>query len=643
MGAIELQVFVSLVVILGAAFVALICDFLKGNNEQLRESNIEMRVRQDEREKRAEILDKVQRHTIDALVQARVAPAAVAAAAPCIAAQPPADAQAQQFREAALAGPDTRESFERTQQERSVRRREGRRQQPPSHAVTEAPAAETGQVSSWADSIDLKRHPQSVAAPVTVEVQPAVAFRPMVPAPVAPFAAQLPAASPASLLFAGSPAAPQMVNTLEAVPLPVGIVQPKVFHVVPTDVSVTGGSFLPEAGLSLETPIYDIVEAASPAAPEVTTGSAAGEQLTELDSPVVRIRVLSENELLQVGEPFELALPMDGPVLPSPVGSLQSPMPVATIEPIVVALPLELPLPVGEIEAQGSSRNNPLANARGWNGYSITDPNVSAGTLEQPVSIAEIEPVNRFSQQEWPRLTAAVAPIVPAELPAPALPVAVIETTFFAQPLGPSVAGVEESFAIMDQTARAELRSNVVEMPATPVVRNIEPAQPDLAELVIPGGFHEAPVLARLLEEETPFNGLALVVSVVDYIRLMADQGKPAAEQLMGSISRLVLSLAREQDFACRIAEDEFVLLFGHETGAAAKRRIQLVSERLWDFQLRSLGTVSVIFSWGVSESTNEPVVHAVGCAREQMLESRRNRRALAFGIGRFRLRVANS
>ena len=47
-GAFELQIFVSLVVVLGAAFVALVCDYLKGNNEQLRERNIELRVRREE-------------------------------------------------------------------------------------------------------------------------------------------------------------------------------------------------------------------------------------------------------------------------------------------------------------------------------------------------------------------------------------------------------------------------------------------------------------------------------------------------------------------------------------------------------------------------------------------------------------------
>jgi hypothetical protein len=48
LGPYQLQIFISLVVILLAALVALICDFLKGNNEQLRELTIELKVRRDE-------------------------------------------------------------------------------------------------------------------------------------------------------------------------------------------------------------------------------------------------------------------------------------------------------------------------------------------------------------------------------------------------------------------------------------------------------------------------------------------------------------------------------------------------------------------------------------------------------------------
>ena len=51
LGTLQIQIFVSLVVVLGTAFVAFLCDFLKGNNEQLRERNIEMQVRQEEQQR----------------------------------------------------------------------------------------------------------------------------------------------------------------------------------------------------------------------------------------------------------------------------------------------------------------------------------------------------------------------------------------------------------------------------------------------------------------------------------------------------------------------------------------------------------------------------------------------------------------
>ena len=47
----HLQIFVSLIVILGAAFVALICDYLKGNNEQLRELMVELKTRREEQKR----------------------------------------------------------------------------------------------------------------------------------------------------------------------------------------------------------------------------------------------------------------------------------------------------------------------------------------------------------------------------------------------------------------------------------------------------------------------------------------------------------------------------------------------------------------------------------------------------------------
>ncbi len=76
----QLQIFVSLVVILAAAFVALICDFLKGNNEQLRELAIELRVRREEDQRRSQTMTP---RTIAAPVEQHLeAPAARSIAAP---------------------------------------------------------------------------------------------------------------------------------------------------------------------------------------------------------------------------------------------------------------------------------------------------------------------------------------------------------------------------------------------------------------------------------------------------------------------------------------------------------------------------------------------------------------------------------
>ncbi|MCX6636288.1 MAG: hypothetical protein NT090_14590, partial [Acidobacteria bacterium] len=53
LSSIELHVFVSLTVILGSGLIALIVDYLKGSNEQLRERNIELRVRREEEGRRS--------------------------------------------------------------------------------------------------------------------------------------------------------------------------------------------------------------------------------------------------------------------------------------------------------------------------------------------------------------------------------------------------------------------------------------------------------------------------------------------------------------------------------------------------------------------------------------------------------------
>ena len=89
----------------------------------------------------------------------------------------------------------------------------------------------------------------------------------------------------------------------------------------------------------------------------------------------------------------------------------------------------------------------------------------------------------------------------------------------------------------------------------------------------------------------------------------------------------MIVDMIGENDFAVRATEDSFVLVFKNESGAAAQRRINQVSERLWDFQLRSLGVSSILFSWGAVEVKDEALKNAISAATERLEQSRRNRK----------------
>ncbi|MBI5085293.1 MAG: diguanylate cyclase [Acidobacteria bacterium] len=752
MGAIELQVFVSLVVILGAAFVALICDFLKGNNEQLREANIELRVRQDEREKREQIIERVQKQTFDAVVQAQraVNPRAALAANPSLKQAEHTHPVGRVYPAAPAAQPqevDTRELFERAQRERSSRAR--RRPAPPS-AEKVAPARSEG--ASWAEEVFLRRYPHPAPAAPSSDAAPAAAPAPTAQVPPAvqpdaavtrtesapepkklanqaalaasPVASALvsPVPAPAATPTIAEPAVPELAgeaapvglgisNTLASVESgPASIATPP--PQTPAPIQAELEPQVPAAAIQVEMPAVDALpvvepQAAEPAQAEVMADhvlAAAGPQAAELaepildDAEVVRIKVLTDEDAAAAAGEFiglaELLSQPDvaaaqeaefrstaavetepfsasAPAAPAFAARNDAAEPALVLEPLA-AHPVEPPAQISPaFDAEPFSASAPAAPALAVRN-DVAEPALileplAAQPVEPPAQIApafdaetysasapvapslalqldQVEPAPALvSLEETSQPVEPVAEAVEAvfyepevvELAAPVEPLAAVEPLASAEPVTAGHLAEEPSLpALGGEESIPELRTNVVEMP---VSRSAEPQ----LELLVPGGFHEADAFVRLLEEDLPFTGLAFALSVVDYVRLLADQGKPATEQLMASVTRMVMSLAREQDFACRISEDEFILIFGRETGAAAKRRIQLVSERLWDFQLRSLGSVSVIFSWGAAESHSQPVVHAVENAREQMQESRRNRRALSSLSSRFRRRTA--
>jgi GGDEF domain-containing protein len=198
--------------------------------------------------------------------------------------------------------------------------------------------------------------------------------------------------------------------------------------------------------------------------------------------------------------------------------------------------------------------------------------------------------------------------------------------------------------------APAPVESAMPELPArlqTPVAPEahvppalVQSAQP--GEFALPSGLHDHATLEFLRADTSLFSGLVVAIGLNDFEQLKASVGAEAADDLVRSVGQLVKSLTSNlggpQFFAAKGSDDEFILAFNGENGPAAQRRMAAVSERLWDFQLRSIGTYSVVFSWGASEANDETFADAVDAALERMRETRQNRKAMGGEKGRKRV-----
>jgi hypothetical protein len=173
------------------------------------------------------------------------------------------------------------------------------------------------------------------------------------------------------------------------------------------------------------------------------------------------------------------------------------------------------------------------------------------------------------------------------------------------------------------------------------VVRR-EPAREAGPKLVrpvaeLPKGFFEAAEIATLIDQDQSLTGVVVAIGINDYQRALTSQSKGDAQELAGSVDRLIRSLISANDFAYRRAADEFIVVFPNEKGAAAQNRIHKVAERLWDYQLRSLAAFSVLFSWGAVTVNEESFSDAVALAADEMSETRDSRRG--FGLESIRTR----
>ncbi len=138
----------------------------------------------------------------------------------------------------------------------------------------------------------------------------------------------------------------------------------------------------------------------------------------------------------------------------------------------------------------------------------------------------------------------------------------------------------------------------------------------------IPAGFQDGYVLTQLVQAHQPVSGLVVSVGVTPG---PAENGKPPS----GNIEQMIRSLLGSEDFAAQSAENEYLLIFPNQRGAAAQRKLSEVTQQLWDYQIRSAETYSILFSWGGIEVNAEAIDEAIASANERMRHTKRNRAAM--------------
>jgi hypothetical protein len=236
-------------------------------------------------------------------------------------------------------------------------------------------------------------------------------------------------------------------------------------------------------------------------------------------------------------------------------------------------------------------------------------PQVVAEAAAEPLDLPSIEHIFEHvveQASEAPAVAAmAVAPPVSNAPPA-------MSTRDWSSLLNRKPATVEPAAA----APRNDLLEAVVEATGS---ADTQPGQTATTDL--PAGFQDGFVLSRLLERRQPVSGLVVSIGVT------AQQKEDAPiENVPAAVRSMVESLIGPEDFAAQSGDEEYLLIYPHLRGASAQRRLSEIAQQLWDFQLRSMGRLSVLFSWGGVEVRSESIEEAIASATERMNETRRRK-----------------
>lgn len=504
LGSLELQIFVSLTIVLGGALVALICDYLKGNNEQLREHNIELRVRREEQERRM-LLDR-------ALYANQVAGA-----------KPATESSRDDiYDQDAEARP--------LKQRRTVRVRGARR-------------ARITRVNRERVS-DLVR--PEVLARVAQQAESDITYS-------------------------------QDIQEEVLAPHPEPELQP--LHQTAKPVEV----------------VEQVTQTVSPPPPSVI--------LRPLTVPALKL----EEEIQRVAETMAVA-----PAPPPEVAPIAWSSPL--LEEVIAASAERAPEPAVAVEVLNSC-------------YEIK---ARAGLVPKPGAEEALQYLSGEARIELP-----VAQLHLTEEPA----LREVEAEPVEEPVAeilelPALVALEEvqteppplwAPAVTLETAETVETVETVEEPAVAEVVAIEPVAEPVVEhyddLVLPAGMQDLETWNQLLGRPNPVSGYVIMVKVD-----LTESASAPAEQIPELTETLMRSLLRDGDFGCRVGDNEWVFIYGHDTTGLNQRRVGMVPEKLWDFKLRNINLTNVTFKWGAVDVKSEPLLASLEAARSRLYATRRNR-----------------
>lgn len=600
LGALELQIFVSLVVVLGAAFVALVCDYLKGNNEQLRERNIELRVRSEERERFAILnpsawLSQFRGRTQSESSAESAARRAPIGTEPMVPSQAPADALAQAAeREAELLG-------------RTIQEEMGLADVPPVAGFDVSARRRTRRKLAVESRPDDDAKDNSYAW-----------VRPEVMARVARQAGrgerEVAESDPALMGTAGGSGS-GLGAELSGVGLPGGMAS------VPSPEELVG-----RESRSVE------VGAMSPVRPGATPpvimlrplpAMKLADELERVSAPVsaesLTSQLLDEVIAASAAKPTSIS----ETVVP-PASVPASMVAAAEFGPVTEGLAPLAPLRQGE-RPEGETFESPMYSA---SAFAEALSSARKAELAAGGGAASETPVRRVDVTL--KAGTGQADMLPSEASFPPY-----------DPLASSVDRAAYDWSNVPNESLPEIKlptelpELMAETPAAAPVNEL----PALAELLLPAGMQEVATYRRLLAMPNPMTGIVIAISINDFDRLGGAEGEASVSALLDSVEGLMDSMVRERDFGVKVSAEQWIFVYPMDDNGFSQRRVAGISEKLWDFQLRHLGQSNISFSWAAVNVRDERLSEGVSAAMERMEASRQGNQK--GGAGRTRL-VAN-